>query len=355
MPTRSPANRTPSLMFLSAALGGVIACVPVTHPYAQQPDLFNQIVVSIYQDAAAKGVSRATLDRALYGIQPVDGLKRLENFQPEHVKSFTEYYRGTVTAARIQRGQTLLRQHAHALAHEERVQGIPAQYILAIWAMETNFGDNMGSHSIIPALVTLARDGKNQKRRDYFKAEAINALTILDQGYDQVLTAKGSWAGAFGHTQFMPSSFLKLAADGDGDGRKDVWNNMADVFASTANYLARNNWQPGERWGRAVKLPPGFDTSLLMDKLAHQVIKTPSEWAQIGVRQPDGSPLPGDNTMRARMIAPDGISGPTYMVYDNFISIMRYNSSYKYALSVAGLADGIAGARSALGVQPLNQ
>lgn len=342
-------------MFLSAALGCAMVCAPVNPLYAQQTDVFSQIVTAIYQDASAKGVSRATLDRALSGIQPVDGLKRLENFQPEHVKSFAEYYRGTVTAARIQRGQALMRQHGHALAHEERVQGIPAQYILAIWAMETNFGDNMGGHSIIPALVTLARDGKNQKRRDYFKDEAINALKILDQGYDQILTEKGSWAGAFGHTQFMPSSFLKLAADGDGDGRKDVWNNMADVFASTANYLARHNWRAGERWGRAVKLPPGFDSALLMDKLAHQVIKTPAEWAQLGVRQADGSALPGDNAMRGRIIAPDGLSGPTYMVYDNFISIMRYNSSYKYALSVAGLADGIAAARPSLGAQPLNQ
>jgi membrane-bound lytic murein transglycosylase B len=312
---------------------------------------FNQIVSGIRREALQKGVSQATLDRAFANIEPIDSLKRLENYQPERVQSFVEYFRGRVTPARIERGQRLMREHADILAAAERTYGVPAQYIVAIWGMESDYGDAIrpdarGLHYIIPALVTLSRDGRNERRRDYFKSEAINALKILDQGYDQILTRKGSWAGAFGHTQFMPDSFLRLAADGDGDGIKDVWDNLADVFASTGNYLSRNGWNEGERWGREVKLPRNFNPSLLTDKLADQTNKTPNQWAALGVTLENGGRLPADDTMRAMIIAPDGPDGPTYMVYNNFRTIMRYNSSYKYALAVAGLADAIAaGAR----------
>lgn len=317
---------------------------------AQAESAFHQIVDDIRREAAQKGVSQTTLARAFRDIQPVDSLKRLENFQPETVQSFVDYYRGRVTPARIERGQRLLREHATLLARAERDYGIPAQYIVAIWGMESDYGDAIkpdarGLHHIIPALVTLSRDGRNEKRRSYFRDEAINALKILDQGYDQILTRKGSWAGAFGHTQFMPDSFLRLAVDGDGDGVKDVWDNLADVFASTGNYLARNGWNSGERWGREVKLPKNFSGSLLTDRLANQINKTPDQWAAMGVTLKNGSPLPADNTMRAMIIAPDGLNGPTFMVYNNFRTIMRYNSSYKYALAVAGLADAIAAGR----------
>lgn len=323
--------------------------------HAQGDEDFSRLVQDIRDEARAKGVSDATLNRALSGIAPVDGLKRLENFQPERVKSFAEYYRDTVTRTRIEQGQAMMRRHASLLAEAERKYGVPAQYILAIWAMETNYGGFMGNHQTIPALITMARDGRNENRRAYFRGEAINALKILDMGYDEILTRRGSWAGAFGHTQFMPDSFLRLAADGDGDGRKDIWTNFADAFASTGNYLKHHNWKPGERWGRAVKLPAGFDRSLLTDNLRQQVIKSPREWARLGVTLPNGAALPGDDNMRARIIAPDGLSGPTFIVYDNFVSIMRYNSSYKYALAVAGLADGIAAARGTMNAGQLNQ
>src|SRR5690606_33981414 len=133
----------------------------------------------------------------------------------------------------------------------------------------------------------------------------------------QIITRKGSWAGAFGHTQFMPSSFMQYARDGDGDGRKDVWNNMADAFASTANYLSKHGWKTGERWGRAVDLPAGFGKALLTDRLANQILNTPAQWAALGVKQKGGGALPADNTMPAMMIAPDGLNGPAFMVYHN--------------------------------------
>ena len=332
---------------LSVVFGTLAIGYPVNALYAQQ-DEFSTVVSKIYSEARAKGVSEATLNRALGQIEPVDGIKRLENYQPERVQSFVEYYGKFVTSARTQRGVQELERHRDLLDRAGSQCGLPPQYILSIWARESEYGDILKPQAqarlyhIIPALVTLARDGRNEKRRDYFKGEAIEALKMVDRGYEEVLTAKGSWAGAMGHTQFMPSSFRNFAVDGDGDGRKDIWNNMSDVFASTANYLCRNNWKAGERWGREVKLPRGFSESLLTDKLAAQTIKTPSQWAALGVTLPGGGRLPGDNTMRGRIIAPDGLSGPTYIVYDNFITLMRYNSSYKYALSVAGLADAIA-------------
>lgn len=334
---------------LAAFVVAVMHCIGIAPAQAQSAaPSFGSIIDSVRVAARAQGVTEPTLSRALDGLQPVDGLQRLENFQPETVKSFAQYYKDTVTPARIEKGREMKALHAHELRAIEDRYGVPAQYLLAIWAMETNYGANMGKHSAIPALVTLVRDGRNEKRRDYFKAEAVAALKILDQGYDQILNRPASWAGAFGHTQFMPTSFLRLAVDGDGDGRKDIWNNLSDVFASTGAYLAHHNWKKGDRWGREVKLPAGFNAGLLTDTLRAQTIKTPAEWRALGVTLPSGASLPGDDSMNARVIAPDGMGGPAYVVYDNFISIMRYNSSYKYALSVAGLADGIAGGRVVL-------
>lgn len=332
---------------------------PASTPATTTVSAFDRIVSEVRRDALRQGISQHTLDRALQNLQSIDSLKRLEDYQPESVQSFEDYYNGRVTPARIERGQRMMQEHAAELSRAERTYGVPAQYIVAIWALESNFGDAIGpnargTHYIIPALITLARDGRNERRRDYFRSEAIKALKILDLGYDQILTHKGSWAGAFGHTQFMPDSFLRLAVDGDGDGIKDVWDNLADVFASTGNYLDRNGWNADERWGREVKLPRNFSAALLTDRLANQVNKTPDQWAALGVKLSNGSAMPSDNAMQAMMIAPDGLNGRTFMVYNNFRTIMRYNSSYKYALAVAGLADAI-GARAPTMAPALNR
>lgn len=316
---------------------------------------FDDAVRSIRGEARKSGVSQETLDRVLGGIQPVPGLDRFERAQPESVRAKTDaektaeffnYFNNNVTPKNIQTGRDLYAQHFTLLKQVEEARGVPAHIILAVWGMETRYGTNMGKHPTIPALVTMSRDGRNESRRAMFRAQAIAALKIVDQGYDEILTYPGSWAGAFGHTQFMPDSFLRLAVDGDGDGRKDVWTNLADAFSSTANYLNHHGWKPGERWGREVKLPPGFDKRLLTDRLTDQTIKTPSEWKKYGITLPDGSPLPDNDTARGRIIMPGGEkTGPAYIVYDNFVAIMRYNPSYRYALTVAGLADAIASGR----------
>lgn len=327
------------LLFNSAAAQTVPAPTP-----------FTQIVESIRQEALSRGISATTVDSVLKNIQPVPGLSKLENYQAESVKSYRDYHNSTVTQARIDKGRQMMRDHAVLLAKIEKQYGVPASVIVAVWGMETNYGMVTGNHDVIPALVTLAEIGKNAKRRQYFREEALNALEILDEGYTQIVNRKGSWAGAFGHTQFMPSSFQKFARDGDGDGKKDVWSNLADAFASTAYYLSQNNWKPGERWGRAVTVPKTFNPDLLTDRLNAQVLKTPDEWKKLGVRLPGGGGLPANSSMRAMIIAPDGLNGQIFMVYDNFKVIMRYNSSYKYALSVSRLADAIS--QPAPGVAP---
>jgi membrane-bound lytic murein transglycosylase B len=211
--------------------------------------------------------------------------------------------------------------------------------------METSFGSNVGDFKVIPALVTAAR------RDPRFRAEVIEALRMVDEGYTEIETEKASWAGAFGQAQFIPTSFRTLAADGDGDGKKDVWHNLADVFASAAKHLHDSGWRYGERWGREVKLPDNFDLNLLTDMKRERAAKskTLAQWAELGVRLPGGGALPQDYDKPVTLIAPNYKPGadvaarsPIYVVYDNFWAIVNYNSSYKYALAVNMLADAIA-------------
>ena len=198
--------------------------------------------------------------------------------------------------------------------------------------------------NVIQALVTLAQD------RPDFRDEVFKALKMVDEGYTQIITEKGSWAGAFGQTQFMPSSFELLAVDGDGDGRKDIWHDLADIFASTANHLKHSGWKGNEPWSMEVVLPPGFSPDQLTDLIRERPAKskTLSEWAGLGVRPKDGAPLPSDGK-RVALIAPDcdpkkdnAVKGRAFIVFDNFWAIMGYNPSYKYAIAVNTLADAIA-------------
>lgn len=315
---------------------------------------FDQIVTDVRAEAASRGVSAETLSRALDGIRPLTDIKHHEANQPEKKRqiTFSQYYNARATPAVIARARQLKVNHAALLESAAEKYGIPPGLLLAIWSVETNFGDVRGDQKIIPALLTLVRDvqgntARARERRAMFREEAIQALILLDEGYGEILTGYGSWAGAMGHTQFMPSSLRRYGVDGNGDGRIDLWNNLSDVFMSTAHYLKEKGWKPGERWGREVVLPAGFDKNLLTDTLAGQINKTPDEWARLGIRLSGGAAMPADDTMKAMIIAPDyspstGIlKGPVYMVYDNFRTIMEYNKSYKYALTVAMMMDRI--------------
>lgn len=238
----------------------------------------------------------------------------------------------------------MMQENANLLRKIEHDYNIPPELIMSIWAMETSFGRHMGDVNVIRALVTVAQT------RPAYRTEVIEALRMVEQGYTEIETMPGSWAGAFGQTQFIPSSFNTLAVDGDNDGRKDIWNNLSDIFASTANHLKKSGWQDGERWGHEVKLPANFDRHLLTDLRREKATKskTLQEWAKLGIRLPGGGALPQDYNKPVTIIAPNynpkrdsSVTGPVYVVYDNFWAIMSYNSSYKYSLAVNMLADAI--------------
>lgn len=304
-----------------------------TPAMAQRGD-FNVWLKNMRAKAAAAGISQATINANLYNITPSETAIRLDKKQPEKKKTFAQYKKLVVNENRIQKGRQLIQRHYADLQAVENKYGVPKQFIVALWGIETNFGGNTGGFSVITALSTMAWEGR---RETFFTKELINALKIIDAGHIKGANMKGSWAGAMGQNQFMPSSFNAYAVDGDGDGRRDIWGTKKDVFASTANYLKKNGWKTGQRWGRRAQLPPNFSKSLISPK-----IKKPlSYWASLGVKTYGGGALPQEN-MLASIVAPDGLGGEAYIVYNNYQTIMDWNRSTYFATSVGLLADRLA-------------
>jgi len=285
-------------------------------------------------EARAYGISEVTIDSALTGITPIQRVIDLDRKQPEKKITFAQYRKNIINQARIDQGRAMMRTHARTLAAIEQAYGVAPQYIVALWGIETSYGANTGGFRVIPALATLAWEGR---RAEFFKNELLKALKILDEGHISVAHMKGSWAGAMGQNQFMPSSFVNFAVDGNGDGHKDIWGTDVDVFASAANYLKQNGWTAGQRWGRKVKLPANFSADLVGPKIQ----KPLSFWIGLGVTDYSGNALPAEQ-MQASIVAPDGLGGPTYIVYDNYQTIMKWNRSTYFATSVGLLADLIA-------------
>jgi membrane-bound lytic murein transglycosylase B len=286
-------------------------------------------------EAAQKGLKQTTIDSALTGLTPIPRVIELDRKQPEFTMTLQEYMSRVVSPARIERGRQLLREHRALLAEVEAKYRVNPRFVVALWGIETDFGRLKGGFSVVQALATLAFDGR---RSAYFRRELFDALTIIDQGHITATAMTGSWAGAMGQNQFMPSSFLRYAVDYDGDGRRDIWGNHADVFASTANYLRTVGWREDQTWGRPVKLPKGFDTVLA--KL--EVQKPIAEWQALGVRRTDGTALPARN-LSASIVFPAGNGGPAYMIYENFRVILKWNRAQFFATAVGSLADQLAG------------
>ena len=316
------------LLFLS------FLCLFVIFPaYAAQD--WNTWLNGVKADARQKGISETIIAQSLNGIKPIPRVIELDRKQPEGTMTFTKYKQRVISDARIRKGRILLKEHATELQKASDRYGVPPQYIVALWGVETSFGENTGGFKVVPALATLAHDGR---RSEFFRKELMNALKILEQGHIQPINMKGSWAGAMGQNQFMPSSFHAYAVDGNNDGRRDIWTSLPDVFASTANYLSKSGWKDDEKWGRAVKLPQGFPKNLSSLK-----IKKPlSTWKNMGVTLPNGSPIPALSGMQASIVTPGGIDGPAYLVYDNYRVIMKWNKSTYFATSVGIIADAIA-------------
>jgi membrane-bound lytic murein transglycosylase B len=286
-------------------------------------------------EARGKGISDATLDAALLDVKPVMRVVELDRRQPEFTQTFWTYFRKRVNDERIKRGRALLAKHRDLLYKIQGKYGVPPRYLLAFWGLETNFGDYLGSFRVIDALATLAYD---QRRAQFFRAELLDALQIIEEGHISPDAMTGSWAGAMGHMQFIPSTFTRHAVDYTGDGRKDIWDSLPDAFSSAANFLSNIGWRPGEIWGREVRLPEDFDLMLVTINRK----KTLDEWSSLGVRRADGAALPQED-MEGSIVLPQGYKGPAFLVYNNFRAIMCWNRSINYAISVGHLADRIVG------------
>lgn len=301
-------------------------------PASQQG--FDQWVRDFRSQARSAGISASIYDSAFAGAKFQPTVVKLDRKQPEFSRPIWQYLDFAVSDTRVRNGQARLQQHLATAQALEDEYGVPKEIFTAIWGVESNYGDNFGDFRTIDALATLGFDGR---RASFAKGELIAALKILQSGDIPADRMRGSWAGAMGHTQFIPSSFLAYAVDADGDGRRDIWGSVPDALGSTANYLARAGWRRGEPWGVEVKLPANFDYGDA--ELDEQ--ESIEEWMDMGVRTIDGKALP--QLSSASVIAPAGARGPAFLVGKNFRVIMRYNNSTSYALAVSTLGDRIAG------------
>lgn len=292
----------------------------------EKGDRFSGFLDRIWPQARARGVSRATFDLAFKGLTPDAEVIALTKKQSEFVKPIWDYLATATSSARLERGMRLMRENEPVVAAIEARYGVDRSVILGVWGMETNFGSYTGGKDVIRSLATLASIGY---RGTYFRDELINALLILEEHHVARSDFKGSWAGAMGQTQFMPSSFWRFAQDYEGDGHKDIWKSIPDALASTANYLKENGWRTGQPWGFEVTLPKGFDYRVHDASFA--------EWRARGVTRSDGQALPQDG--QASVFYPAGADGPIFLVTSNFNVIKRYNASDAYALGVANLGD----------------
>jgi membrane-bound lytic murein transglycosylase B len=316
------------------AAGGLAHAHTPTAPAtpAQQEDWAGWLQ-GVRTEGIRRGLSAATLDSALTGIKPIKRVVELDRQQPEFKLTFRQYMDRVVSDKRVEKGRARLRKHRDLLQEISAKFRVQPRFIVALWGIETDFGRLTGGFRVIPALATLAYDGR---RSAYFRKELFNALKIIDGGHITARNMMGSWAGAMGQNQFMPSSFLRYAVDYNGDGRRDIWTDRADVFASTANYLARVGWRDDQTWGRRVRVPADLDTGLfgLNQK------KTMRQWQKLGVRRADGGDLPRRN-LTASLVRPKAGEDETFLVYDNYRAILKWNRAHLFATAVGTLADRI--------------
>lgn len=308
--------------------------MPLTALATQNPaHPFPVWLEALKNEARQQGISEPTLEAAFRAIVPNERIIALDRKQPEKRKSFQHYRESVVTKARITKGRALLRQHQALLQEVSARYGVQPEFIVSLWGIETSFGQNTGGTRIIDGLTTLAFEGR---RGEFFRRELLLALKILDQHTIAPNDFKGSWAGAMGQPQFMPSSYYHYAVDYDGDGFANIWHSYADIFASIANYLATNGWDASTRWGRKVRLPAAFDTTLAGLDQQQPV----TGWAKTGVRNADGTALPA-SSLPASLILLNDRPEDAYLVYNNYRTLMHWNRSTYFATSVSLLAEAI--------------
>ncbi len=293
-------------------------------------------LASFRKKAESRGIGAEILKRALAGLRPDPEILALVRNQPEHSRTVGAYVGFAASEERIKAGQAKLAEHASLLARIERHFGVDRHILVAIWGLESTYGTRPGERPVIRSLATLAFLGG--RRAAFWHEQLIAALKILERGDITPAAMRGSWAGAMGQTQFIPTTFLAFAVDFDGDGRRDIWRSVADAIASAANYLKKSGWRTGQPWGFEVLLPKGFDFGLS----GRNRLRPLAAWRRLGVRRADGRPLV-PATGRAALILPMGARGPAFLVFRNFHVILRYNQALAYALSIGHLADRLRG------------
>ena len=311
-----------------------IALLPAPAMGAIPPDDFAACLDGIRDTARARDIAPTTIDTLLDGLTPSERVIELDRRQPEFTTTLHDYLNARVDRGRIQRGRRLLREHTDLLARIEAEYGVAARYLMAFWGLESNFGRTTGSMPTVRSLATLACD---RRRGEFFESQLISALQLVDDRTVSADQLRGSWAGALGNFQFLPSVYRDHAVDADGDGQVDLWDSLPDAAESAANFLRARGWEPEQRWGREVRLPEGFDYRLA------ETEQSVADWARAGLRRANGEALPAAD-LNARLIVPAGAEGPAFLVYRNFDVIMRWNPSRAYALSVGILADRLVGA-----------
>jgi len=302
---------------------------------AAEESAFLVWLAELRRDALKEGISAATFDSAMAGVRPLPEVLERDRHQPEFRLTFSNYLERAITDARVERAQAMLAKHRDLLTAVERRYGVQPRFLVSFWALESNFGDHTGGFSVIEALTTLAYD---PRRSDFFRTQLLHALKIIDEDHIAADDMTGSWAGAMGQLQFIPSTFTGYAVDYDNDGSRNIWTSLPDVFASAANFLKSEGWQGDRTWGREVRLPASFDWDL-----AGLATRKPlKEWQTLGLRRADDSALPRVD-IEASLILPAGHRGPAFLVYQNFRTILNWNRSILYAIAVGHLADRIAG------------
>jgi len=307
---------------------------------------FARWVASFEERARAAGIDEATLHLAFDDAHFVPRAISSDRAQPEFTRTVWDYLDLIVSPDRIRRGQQKMAETQAALDAAQARYGVPQATVVAIWGMESDYGVNFGDIPTIDALATLGFEGR---RETWARQQLMAALKILQGGDITRSQMVGSWAGAMGQTQFIPTAYLSFAVDADGDGRRDIWGSMADVAASTANFLASSGWQVGQAWGAEVRLPEGFDAGRADDAIR----QTSAQWAAEGVQTLDGTPLP--DIADGAIFQPAGVRGPAFLVGPNFRTLLRYNNSTSYALAVSLLAQRIAGGPGVQGAWPRDQ
>jgi len=310
-------------------LGGLLM-VAASSAFAAKEN-FDVWLGKVKTEARGKGISQPTIDSAFANVKLIERVVELDRKQPETTQTFQQYMEKRLPPVLVDKGKAMLRENRAILTEVGKKYGVQPRFIVALWGVETSFGRFTGGFSVIDALTTLAYDNR---RAAYFRKELFLALQILEEKHITAANMKGSWAGAMGQSQFMPSSFVNFAVDHDADGKTDIWQTKADVFASAANYLSKSGWLVDQTWGREVTLPAGFDMSLVSLK----VQKSMREWQALGVRRLNGTDLPSRQLMGS-LVQPKGGNGQTFLVYNNYRTILKWNRSTYFAMSVGQLAD----------------